>query len=115
MAKEGAQEVRTALHRQSRTPSAMGESVQVEGGIVRQWVGFEPGPEVFDGIEFGGVRGQVPQVSRAGQNTLVDQLALVRLEAVPDQHDGPVQLSLQMREEVHRALDVPPILSSGRI
>lgn len=30
----------------------------------------------------------------------------MRLKAVPDQHDGQVQLPLQMLEEVHRALSV---------
>jgi hypothetical protein len=32
MAEEGAQQIRTALHRQSRTPGTVGESVEVDGG-----------------------------------------------------------------------------------
>jgi hypothetical protein len=40
------------------------------------------------------------------QDALVDELALVSLEAIPDQHDGRLQLMLQMLEELHGTLGV---------
>ena len=78
----------------------MSEGVKIDGGIVGQRVGLEVRPEVFDRVEFGGVRRQVLEMRRAGKNALVDEVALVGLEAVPDLHDGCAQLPLQMLEEV---------------
>lgn len=94
------------LHGVGGAASAMGEAMKIDGGIVGQRIGLEVSPEVFDGIEFRGVRRQVLQMRRAGQDALVEELALVGLEAVPDEHDGGAQLALQMLEEIHGALGV---------
>jgi hypothetical protein len=92
------------LHGTGRTARAMCQSVNIEGGIVGQGIGLQVGPEVFDGVEFGSVRRQVFQVRRARQDAFVHELSLVGLEAVPDEHDGRVQLTLKMLEEVHSTL-----------
>ena len=108
MAAACAQQVLLVLHGVGRTACAMSEVVKIDSGIVGQRVGLEVSPEVFDRVEFGSVRRQVLEMRRAGQDALVEELALVGLEAVPDEHDGGAQLPLQMLEEVHaaRGIDV---------
>lgn len=103
MSQKASQQVLSALH---RVGSAAGQRVKIERGIVRQGIGFEVGPQVFDGIEFRTIRRQVFQVCRTRQDAFVDEFALVGLETIPDQQDGRVQLMLQMLEEIHRALGV---------
>ena len=84
----------------------MGQSVKIKGGIVGEGIGFQIGPQVLDGIEFWGVGRQIFQVCRTRQHALLDEFALVSLEAIPDEHDGRVQLTLQMLKEIHGALGV---------
>jgi hypothetical protein len=62
------------------------------------------GPQILHRIELWGVWRQVFQVCRARQDAFVDELALVGLEAVPDEHNGRVQLALQMLEKVQGKL-----------
>ena len=106
MTEEGAQEILTVLNAEGCTASAVRQGVQVGGGIVGEAIGFEVGPDIFDGIELGGIRGEVDQVRRARQDTLPDGFAFMSLEAVPDEHDWSAQLSLQLLEEDERALAV---------
>jgi hypothetical protein len=106
MAEKAAQQVLAALHGVGCAARAVGQSVKIEGGIVREGVGFEVGPQIFDGIELWGVGRQVFQVCRTRQDAIGDELALVGLEAIPDEHDGRAQLTLQMLEEIHGALGV---------
>lgn len=106
MPEERAQQVLAVLHGVSSAACAMREAVKIDGGVVGERIGLQPGPEVLDGVQFRSVRRQVFQVSRAGQNALVDELALVGLEAIPDKHDGRAQLALQVLEEVYRALRI---------
>jgi len=106
MSEETSQQILPALHGVGSAACSMGQSVKIKGGIVGEGIGFQIGPQVLHGIEFGGVRGQIFQVCRARQDALVDELALVRLEAIPDEHDGRVQLTLQMLEEIHGALSI---------
>jgi hypothetical protein len=106
MSEKASQQILPALHRVGSAACAVGQRVKIECGIVRQGIGFEVGPQIFDGIEFRSVRRQVFQVSRTGQHALVDEFALVGLEAIPDQHDGRVQLMLKVLEEIHGTLGV---------
>ena len=103
MSEKAAQQILPALHGVGSAACSVGQSVKIEGGIVREGIGFQIGPQVLHGIEFGGVRRQVFQVCRTRQDALVDEFALVGLEAIPDEHDGRVQLTLQMLEEIHGA------------
>lgn len=82
---------------------ACGEADQVESRVVGEWIGLEIGPEIFDWVELGRIRGQILQMRRAARNALVDELAQVRLEAIPEQHDRAAQLALQVLEEIHHA------------
>ena len=96
MSEKASQEILPTLHRVGSAACAVGQCVKIEGGIVRQGISFEVGPQIFDGIELGSVRRQVFQMSRTRQDALVDEFALVSLEAIPDQHDRSVQLMLQV-------------------
>src|SRR5579862_1419105 len=80
--------------------------MQVGSRIVGERIGLQPRPEVFDRIELRSVWRQVLQMCRAGKNALIDELALMGLEAIPDEHDRRAQLSLQMFEEVQGELGV---------
>ena len=91
------------LDRAGSTTSAGGQMRQINGRIVGEGVGLEIGPEVFDRIELRGVRQEVGQMCRRGRNALADQFAQVCLEAIPDQHDGATQLTLQVFEEIEHA------------
>jgi len=55
MSEKASQEILPTLPRAGGAACAVavGERVQIEGRIVRQGIGFEVGPQVFDGIEFG--------------------------------------------------------------
>jgi hypothetical protein len=106
MPEKAAQQILAALYRVGRAACSVGQRVNIEGGIIREGIGFEVGPQVFDGIEFGSVRRKVFQVCRTRQDAFVDEFALVGLEAIPDQHDGRVQLMLKMLEEIHCELGV---------
>src|SRR5277367_82431 len=96
MSEKPAQQILPTLHRVGSAACSVGQGVKVEGRIVRQGIGFQVGPQVFDRIEFGSVRREVFQVSRTRREALLDQFSLVGLEAIPDQHDGRVQLMLQV-------------------
>jgi hypothetical protein len=61
VAEAGSQEIWPALHGERGAAGALGEGVKIDGGIVGQRIGLEPGPQIFDGIEFGSVRRQVLQ------------------------------------------------------
>jgi hypothetical protein len=106
MPEKTSQQILPTLHRVGSAACSVGQRVKIEGRIVRQGIGFEVCPQVFDGIEFGSVRREVFQVSRARQDALVDEFALVGLEAIPDQHDGRAQLMLKVLEEIHGTLGV---------
>jgi hypothetical protein len=106
MSEKAAQQILAALDGVGGTACSVSQGVKIEGGVVRQGIGFEVGPQILDGIEFGGVRRQVFQMCRTRQDTFVDELALVSLEAIPDEHDRRAQLTLQMLEEIHGALRV---------
>ena len=106
MSEKASQQILPTLHRVGSAACSVGQRVKIEGRIVRQGIGFEVCPQVFDGIEFGSVRREVFQVSRTRQDALVDQFSLVGLEAIPDQHDGRAQLMLKVLEEIHGTLGV---------
>src|ERR1700693_4277948 len=106
MLEKAAQQVLPALDGIGSAACAVRESLQIEGGIVGERIGLKPGPQVLDGIELGGVGRQVLQVRRTKKDTFVDERALVGLEAIPDEHDGRAQLTLQMLQEIHGALGV---------
>jgi len=106
MSDKAAQQVLPTLYRVGSAACAVGQHMKVEGRIVREGICFQIGPQVFDGIEFGSIRRQVLQMCRTRQDTFVDELALVGLEAVPDQHNGRVQLMLQVFEEIQGALGI---------
>ena len=106
MSEKAAQQSLPALHGVCSPACSVGQSMKIECRIVRQGIGFEMGPQILHRIELWGVRRQVFQVCRARQDAFVDELALVGLEAVPDEYDGRVQLALQMLEKVHGELSV---------
>jgi hypothetical protein len=106
VSEEASQQALPALHGVSSAACSMGQSVKIKGGIVREGIGFQIGPQVLDGIEFRGIGREVFQVCRTRQDALLDEFALVSLEAIPDEDDGRVQLTLQMLKEVHGALSV---------
>ena len=62
MAQKAAQQVLSALDRVGSAAGSVRESPDVEGRIVRERIGLEPGPEIFDRIELGSVRRKVFQV-----------------------------------------------------
>jgi hypothetical protein len=70
----------------------MGENVKIRGEIIGEGIGFQIGPQVFDGIGFRGIGRRILQVWRTRQDPLLEELALVSLEVVPDEHDGRMQL-----------------------
>ena len=72
---------------------------QIDGRIIGELIGLEVGPEVLDGIEFRCLGWEVFQKSRAGRYAPGGQFAQVCLEAIPDQHDGRAQLTLQVLQE----------------
>lgn len=88
MAEEAAQERRLMLDGARGAASTGGEMRQIDSRIVGEWVGFKVCPQVLDRIEFRCVGREVFQMSRAGGHALGNQFAQVRLEAIPDQHDG---------------------------
>ena len=106
MSEKGAQQILPVLHGIRCASGAMSEDVKVDDGIVGQRVGFEIGPQVFDGIEVGGVRRHIFQMCRTGQDAFVEQFAFVGLEAVPDEHDWRSQLHCRCYEESHGALGI---------
>lgn len=100
MPEERTQQVLAVLRRVGGAAGATSETMQVGSRIVGERISLQPRPEVFNRIELWGVGRQVLQMGRAGKNALIDELALVSLEAVPDEHDRRAQLSLQMFEEI---------------
>jgi hypothetical protein len=106
MSQKASQQILPPSHRAGSAAGSMGQRLKIEGRIVRQGIGFEVRPQVFDAIEFGSVRPDVFQVSRTRQNALVDDFSLVNLEAILDQHDGRAQLMLKVLEEIHCTLGV---------
>lgn len=106
MLKESAQQILAALSAARGASGAMSEQLKIDDGIVGERIGLQPGPQVFDGVKFRGVRRQVFQVRRMGRHAFVNESALVSLEAIPDEHDGGAQLPLKMFEEVHRAFGI---------
>src|SRR5450759_3999185 len=106
MSEKAAQQILAALDGVGGTACSVSQGVKIEGGVVRQGIGFEVGPQILDGIEFGGVRRQVFQMCRTRQDTFVDELALVSLEAIPDEPDRRAPLTLQMLADIHGALRV---------
>jgi hypothetical protein len=106
MSEKAAQQVLPVLHAVRCASGAMSKDVKIDDRIVGERIGLEIRPQIFDGIEFGCVRREVLQMCRTGQDALVDELALVGLEAIPDEHDGGSQLPLQMLEKIHRALGI---------
>lgn len=79
----------------------IGEFVDIEERRVRQRVGLEPGPKVFDRIEFGGIRRQElgPDIGLRSEERLHDT-SPVRLQAIPDQDPGCIQLPIERTEKV---------------
>jgi len=108
MEEEAAQERRLMLDGARGAASTGGEMRRINGRIVGEWVGLEISPQVLDRIEFRCARREVFQMSGAGWHALGIQLAQVRLEAIPDQHDGRAQMTLQVLQEVEHtgAVDV---------
>ena len=52
MSEKTSQQVWPTLHRVGSATCSMGQRVKIEGGIVRQGIGFEVGPQILDGIQF---------------------------------------------------------------
>ena len=106
MSEEASQQILPALHGVGSAACSIGQSVKIKGGVVREGIGFQIGPQVLDRIEFRGVGREIFQMCRTRQEALFNELALVSLETIPDEHDGRVQLSLQMLQEIHGPLSV---------
>ena len=62
MSEKASQQILPALDRVGSAAGSVRESPEVEGGIVRERIGLEPGPQIFDRIELGSVRRKVFQV-----------------------------------------------------
>lgn len=77
MLEEAAQQILAALSLARGAAGAMSEQLKIEDRIVGQRIGLEPGPQVFDGVEFQGVGRQVLQVRRAGCHALVNQSTVI--------------------------------------
>ena len=106
MPEKASQQILATLHGVGSAACSVGQGGKIEGGIIRQGIGFEVGPQVFDRIELRSVRRKVLQMCGTRQDAFVDEPALVGLEAIPDEYDGRVQLMLKMLEEIHGALGV---------
>ena len=79
----------------------VGELVEVRGATVGEWIGFEPAPEVLDGVKFGGVRRQELDMQPGMLFQEISHLgAAMRREAVPHEHDVAGQLSQKLAEEL---------------
>ena len=89
------------LKRSGMCSGLIGEFVDIEERRVRQRVGLEPGPKVFDRIEFGGIRRQElgPDIGLRSEERLHDT-SPVRLQAIPDQDPGCIQLPIERAEKV---------------
>ena len=89
------------LKRAGMGSGLIGEFVDIEERRVRQRVGLEPGPQVFDRIEFGGIRRQElgPDIGLRSEERLHD-VSPVRLQAIPDQNPRCIQLPIELAEKV---------------
>ena len=106
MSEKATQQILPALHEVGGAACSKGQNVNIKGGIVREGIGFQIDPQILDGIEFGRIGRQILQVCRTRHHALLDELTLVSLQAIPEEHDGRVQLTVQMLEESHGALSV---------
>lgn len=106
MPEEATQQILAALSAACGAAGAMREELKIDDGIVGERIGLQPGPQIFDGVELGGVGRQVFQVRRMGWHAFINARTLVSGEAVPDEHDGGTQLPLKVFEEVHGALGI---------
>lgn len=89
------------LKRAGMGSGLIGEFVDIEERRVRQRVGLEPGPQVFERIEFGGIRRQElgPDIGLRSEERLHDA-SPVRLPAIPDQDPRCIPLPIELAEKV---------------
>src|SRR5207245_3315963 len=105
--KEGAQESGLALHRLTGTASGFGQAAQGGRRMVGQRVLLQITPNLFHGIEFGGVGREVFQIeAEMPIKERFDYSGQVGARAIPDhQHVSP-QLAEQLQEKVQSSVRV---------
>ena len=100
MLKEGAQESGLALHGLTGTASGFGQAAQGGRRMVGQRVLLQITPNVFHGIEFGGVGREVFQIeAEMAVKERFDFPGPVRSRAIPDHQDVSWQLAEQLQEQ----------------
>src|SRR5439155_2500390 len=105
--KEGAQESGLALHRLAGTASSFGQAAQGGRRMVGQRVLLQITPNVFHGIEFGGVGREVFQIeAEMPVKERFDFSGPVGARAIPDHHEVSRQLAEQLQEKVQGSIRV---------
>lgn len=100
---KGAQQGRFALQGTSTTPGSIGECNDVRTGAIRERVVLEVSPDVFDGVEFRGVRRQEDRADATGvAHEILDHLGAVGVEPVPDEnHRSGMELAAELPQKRH--------------
>ena len=97
---EGAKQEGFVLQRAAVTAGGGGEGIRLRERQVGQRVRLEPAPEVLHGVELGGIgrEEESPHPGPLPQEGLHPSRA-VRQEPIPDEHDGSVEVSVEVAEE----------------
>lgn len=93
--KEGAKENLVAGDLSGVPFGATAKLVDIEGGVVRERVHLEVGPEHLDGIQLRGVGGEENRVDGAVAATEPGRGASMDVEAIPHEDDGRTELSAE--------------------
>src|SRR5438093_9025809 len=105
--KKGAQESGLALHRLAGTASSFCQATQGGRRMVGQRVLLQITPNVFHGIEFGGVGREVFQIeAEMPVKEPFDFSGQVGARAIPDHHEVSWQLAEQLQEKVQGSIRV---------
>lgn len=102
MADEGPQQVLISLHGPGRLARSVGEHLEVHTNEIGQRVEFEIAPEVFDGIQFGRVRGQEFSVEMGAPGEKASHLGRsMGRQAIPDEDRRSLQLLIELTQETN--------------
>lgn len=108
MFQEAFGQCRTATDASGATADGSLDLAEVLGGEVGQFVGVEVGPAVFERVEFGRVGRQEFGVEPValGLEPGLGLAALVRREAVPQEHHRAAHMATQRAQKGHRAFRI---------
>lgn len=106
MAEEGSTQVRVSTDAAQTASHAARQALQILRGRVGQGGGVQMSPELFDGIQFGGISGerlQAQPVAMVAEGLTGEPAAMSR-QPIPEQDHRATAVTLQMVQE---AYDVP--------